>query len=217
MFYDVNAFPQLNVFELYFDEIKKELLDILHKPMGSPNESTWMQERPGLVDTKTRGWKSFTFRFFGINHLPNQEACPIISKIINEVPGIITAEFSLLSADTHILPHRGYPADFLRSHLGLVVPKGDLGIKTDTHSYTWEEGKIMVFDDGERHEAWNFTSEDRIVLMFDFVPSFNNADAKHLCRDILERTDDKFILSMGSREEWLKCLEVGYFPTELKK
>ena len=32
----------------------------------------------------------------------------------------------------------------------------------------WEPGKCVVFDDFYRHEVWNDTDEQRVVLIFDF-------------------------------------------------
>lgn len=212
MFYSSESFPLLKVFEENFDQIKGELLSVIERPVVEVYKSTWMQERENMVRTKDNGWKTYTFRFFGIDHLPNLESCPFISRLIKENPFIVTAEFSLLSPDTHILPHKGYTNKLLRGHLGLVVPKGDVRIKVEEIEQAWEEGKILIFDDSELHEAWNRTQEHRIVFMFDFEPTFNVAVSKQICRDVLLSTNDKFIHSIASRDKWLEWLEVGSFP-----
>jgi beta-hydroxylase len=33
----------------------------------------------------------------------------------------------------------------------------------------WEEGKTLIFDDTYDHEAWNDSSEPRVVLFVDFL------------------------------------------------
>lgn len=214
MFYDIASYPQLKIFEENYEAIRQELSAIINQPVDEIYQQTWLQERPNLVNSKSKGWKTYVFRFFGINYLPNQLACPLTSEIIKKIPGIVTAEFSMLTAQTHILPHRGYTGEVMRSHLGLVIPKGDVLIKTDNEEYHWEEGKIMVFNDRERHEAWNFTDEDRIVLMFDFVPSFDDEDAMKLCKQIFLETKDEYTLNIANREQWLAWLEKGEFFKE---
>ena len=32
----------------------------------------------------------------------------------------------------------------------------------------WEPGKTLVFDDTYRHEVWNDTAEDRVILLVQF-------------------------------------------------
>lgn len=212
MFYGIESYPQLKVFEENFQAIQQELLAVMNQPVDLMTQSSWMQERPKLVDSQSKGWRTYVFRFFGIDHEPNQRSCPITSKIIRQIPGIVTAEFSMLTAQTHILPHRGYTKDVMRSHLGLVIPKGDVLIRTDKEEYHWKEGEIMVFNDRERHEAWNFTNEDRFVLMFDFVPSFDDSDAKKLCQHIFTETQDEYTLNIADRATWLDWLAHGKFP-----
>jgi beta-hydroxylase len=34
---------------------------------------------------------------------------------------------------------------------------------------SWEQGKVLIFDDAYEHEAWNETAEQRVVLFVDFV------------------------------------------------
>jgi aspartyl/asparaginyl beta-hydroxylase (cupin superfamily) len=33
----------------------------------------------------------------------------------------------------------------------------------------WQEGRCLLFDDSRRHEVWNDTEEERVVLLFDVV------------------------------------------------
>ncbi len=33
---------------------------------------------------------------------------------------------------------------------------------------TWEEGKVIVFDDSFEHEVWNDSKQERIVLLLNF-------------------------------------------------
>lgn len=215
MFYKADLFPKLSTIKLFNTEIKKELVSVLNKPIRELYESTWAGERPNYltnpVDTST-AWKTYTFRFFGIDHKPNLDSCPTIKKILHEIPEIVTAEFSLLEPDTHILPHRGYSNQVLRAHLGLLVPIGDIGIRVNNETKVWTEGGILIFDDSLEHEAWNKTKKQRVVFMFDFEPNFNLEKAKAICKEVLQKTNDSHILNIAPRKDWLHWLELGEFP-----
>lgn len=215
MFYSSVDFPALSEFENNFAQIKKELLTILNKPLIEIYNSTWVGERPNYLTNpldKSTAWKTYTFRFFGINHIPNLESCPAIRNILDKFPTIVTAEFSLLEPNTHILPHKGYTNKLLRAHLGLIIPNGDIGIRVDEISSNWEEGKLLIFDDSIEHEAWNNTNQQRVVFMFDFEPHFNTMKSRNVCTEVLQKTNDSHLLNISPRENWLEWLAEGNFP-----
>lgn len=80
------------------------------------------------------------------------------------------AGFSVLGARTNIEPHVGYSGSFLRCHLPLIVPDGDCRLQVGDEVRSWEEGKVIIFDDRVEHSAWNLTDMLRVVLLVDFVP-----------------------------------------------
>ena len=41
-------------------------------------------------------------------------------------------------------------------------------MRVSDQTVCWEPGKCVVFDDYYRHEVWNDTDEERVVLIFDF-------------------------------------------------
>lgn len=94
--------------------------------------------------------------------------CPRTTEILQKIPRLRTAGFSILRAGAIIKPHLGYTDAVLRCHLGLVVPEGDCALKVEDTVYRWEEGKAFVFDDTLLHSAWNRTNHDRYVLLLDF-------------------------------------------------
>lgn len=102
--------------------------------------------------------------------ISNTARCPKTAKIIqqNFPNGHGVVAFSKIGANSYIKPHTGVPANFLRAHLGLIVPEGDCAIKVKDDVYNWQEGKILIFDDRLMHEVWNRTPYDRVVLLFDF-------------------------------------------------
>ena len=47
-------------------------------------------------------------------------------------------------------------------------PRERLGIRVENQIYRWREGEVVIFDDAYEHEAWNDTSDTRVVLFVDF-------------------------------------------------
>ncbi len=82
-----------------------------------------------------------------------------------------TAFFSILAPHKHIPDHRGPYKGLLRYHLGVIVPepKEKCRIRVDDDFAYWEEGKSLIFDDTYRHEVWNDTEGERVILFLDVV------------------------------------------------
>ena len=85
--------------------------------------------------------------------------CPETTRLVESVPGMETAMFSILSPGKHIPPHHGPYKGVLRYHLGLLVPEPEdqLGISVGGQVAHWSEGESLVFDDTFEHSAWNDT------------------------------------------------------------
>ena len=77
-----------------------------------------------------------------------------------------TVVFSLLKGGAHIAAHTGMFNTRLICHLPLIVPAG-CTFRVGNETRPWVEGKLIIFDDTIEHEAWNESSGDRIVLIFD--------------------------------------------------
>ena len=74
--------------------------------------------------------------------------------------------FSRLKPGTHIPPHFGIANNRVTIHLPLIVP-GDCEIRVGNEVHAWREGELFAFDDSFEHEAWNRSSADRVVLIFE--------------------------------------------------
>lgn len=81
---------------------------------------------------------------------------PIHSKntcqLINNIPEIKTAFFSVFTPNTHTMPHRGPYKGVLRFHLALIIPEKCV-IKINDITYSWQAEKSILFDDTFIHEA----------------------------------------------------------------
>lgn len=119
-------------------------------------------------------WKTYFFYGFGYKDEKNCARCPETTKLIESVPGMKTALFSILSPQKHIPEHRGVYKGLLRYHLGLIVPepKQACRLRVGNDFVHWEEGKSLLFDDTFQHEVWNDTEGERAVLFMDVVRPF---------------------------------------------
>lgn len=112
-------------------------------------------------------WKSFFFEGYGFRSPANCAQCPRTAELLNQVPGLVVAFYSIMEGDTHVPRHKGLTKAWLNCHLPLIVPtaKGRCEMHVDDQCQTWTEGKWLVFDETYPHEVWNETGQPRIVLM----------------------------------------------------
>ena len=113
------------------------------------------------------GWEVLGLYAFGARMRDNCERCPVTARLVEAIPGMTTAGFSLLRPGTHIRPHVGYTRAVLRCHLGLVVPPG-CEMRVGAERRSWEEGRCLVFDDTVEHEVWHRGDAERVILLVDF-------------------------------------------------
>jgi beta-hydroxylase len=121
--------------------------------------------------TQDDKWKTYWLYAYGRRMAENCRRCPETTRLIETIPGMKTAFFSILAPRKHIPEHRGPYTGVLRYHLALIVPrqKEACRIRVDSEVAHWDEGRSVVFDDAYSHEVWNDTDEERVVLFLDFV------------------------------------------------
>jgi aspartate beta-hydroxylase len=95
--------------------------------------------------------------------LPRPSTPLPLSRIREHGPEVL---FSVFTAGTHLLPHRGVTNARLVAHLPLIVPR-DCALRVAGEDHVWREGEVVVFDDTYEHEAWNRSDAIRVVLIFD--------------------------------------------------
>lgn len=115
-------------------------------------------------------WKTFILFGFGYKSERNCARCPETTRLLEAIPNLRSAWFSILSPGYHIPPHRGVTKGIVRGHLGLIIPaaRERCTMRVGDRVCTWEEGKFLVFDDTYDHEVHNDTEEERTVLIVDF-------------------------------------------------
>jgi beta-hydroxylase len=119
---------------------------------------------------KGTNWRTFILYGFGTKLEKNCRQAPITTGILEQVPSLQTAWFSILGPGSHIPAHRGVSKGILSSHLGLITPKDaeKCRMRVGDTINVWRPGEIFVFDDTYDHEVWNDTEDERVILLFHF-------------------------------------------------
>jgi aspartyl/asparaginyl beta-hydroxylase (cupin superfamily) len=169
-FFEPKEFPWVAGIESEWKSIRKELDAVMERREEIPNFQDVSKAQRAL--TEGDQWKTFFFSSFnGKKVKENCARCPETTRLLQHVPGLRQAMFSILAPRKHIPPHRGPYKGLLRYHLGLMIPGkgGSCRIRVGNDVRSWKEGKSLIFDDSNEHEAWNETDSYRVVLFADFI------------------------------------------------
>jgi beta-hydroxylase len=158
MYYDPGGFPFVETLQRNWRVVRDELLRL------DPRFVRPWSDRV-LCD---QGWDVYGLFAFGSRPLANCERCPETTRLVEAIPGMMTAGFSILQPNTHIRPHVGYLDSVLRCHLGLLTPTG-CAMRVGSEVRTWGEGECLIFDDTVEHEVWHKGESPRAVLLIDFA------------------------------------------------
>jgi beta-hydroxylase len=168
-FFPDDTFSWSRRLEDHWEDIREELDALLAHRDSLPNFHEISPRQSRLSDDDN--WKTFFFAGYGLTVDANRRRCPRAAALIDEIPGLKTAFFSILGPGKHLPPHHGPYKGVVRYHLGLKIPEpaSACGITVGGITAHWAEGQSLVFDDTYLHEAWNKTEEDRVVLFVDIV------------------------------------------------
>ena len=168
--YDVGEFPWAVDVEREWHQVRAELDNLLTRKEELPGCHEICNELRSI--STDRDWKTFVFACYGVKSEEAIRLCPQTWRILQTIPGMKTAMFSVFEPGKHLKPHRGPYNGVLRLHLGLLVPDTrprTVAIRVDDRVCHWQEGKVLIFDDSFEHEAWNHSDGTRVVLFVDFV------------------------------------------------
>jgi aspartyl/asparaginyl beta-hydroxylase (cupin superfamily) len=177
-FYDPAEFEWAQPLADAYPMIKAELLALVQQE--GAGFKAYLTEN----NLRIGGWNTFNFFFYGKKFEENCARCPETTKLLESLPRFERDHvmFSALNPHAHIPPHTGPMNGIIRAHLPLIVPKG-CWIRVGPDERTWEEGKLLVFDDSFEHEVWNHSQDVRIVLFINFWhPAFSAQEIEVLSR-----------------------------------
>lgn len=117
---DPEQFPYLTKMRSEWRAIQAEMLKILeHKDSIPGLEEICWEQRKVAID---RQWRAFFLFGFGTKSEANCARAPRTTALLEQVPNLLSAWFSIVAPGYHVPAHRGITNGMLRCHLGLIVP-----------------------------------------------------------------------------------------------
>jgi aspartyl/asparaginyl beta-hydroxylase (cupin superfamily) len=162
--FDSSLFPWVQTLEENFDQIRDEAIKLsaLKDWLPTFQQVSPYQQRIAEGDE----WKMVYLYAFGESAETAGELCPVTSRLLERVPDLESACFSLLEPGAHVAAHRGLYKGLINYHLGVLVPKDSRNcrMRLADETIVWQSGESCLFDDTNLHEVWNDTEEVRVVL-----------------------------------------------------
>ncbi|MEM7310909.1 MAG: aspartyl/asparaginyl beta-hydroxylase domain-containing protein [Planctomycetota bacterium] len=172
-FLDLAAFPQAAPLRDNWKTIRDEAVALL-----TTDQIRYDEKHKDLtfMGFQRRGWKRFHLKWYS-DFLPSaRKACPRTVELLQSIPQLNSAAFTLLPPGKKLGRHRDPFANSVRYHLGLVTPNSeDCRIWVDGEEYSWRDGEDVVFDQTFVHWARNDTDTPRIILFCDFTRPVHTA------------------------------------------
>ncbi len=169
---DVRDFAWTGMLRDEWQTIRDEALAVA-QGSAAPSLATISPDHRSIAEMGK--WRSFFLWGYGYPIDENLTRCPRTQALVERIPGLNSAFFSILAPGTHIPAHRGVTKGLITCHLGLIVPRdGDVRMRVADRVVRWAEGETLVFDDTYDHEVWNDTSGTRVVLLVQFERPLRN-------------------------------------------
>lgn len=158
--YNTEDYPFIAKLEAGYEDIKAELLYN-------------MENRSHLFTGETENlhvggeWTELRLKSSGYGFTEYTKYFDKTMKHIRQCGQDFTSiKFSAIQPGTHIRTHTGPSNERLRLHLTLIHD-GGARIRVGKEWHTWEEGKMIMFDDSWEHEVLHTGHKIRVVLIMD--------------------------------------------------
>ncbi|XP_056377999.1 aspartyl/asparaginyl beta-hydroxylase isoform X2 [Hyla sarda] len=117
-------------------------------------------------------WSQYTLWQQGRKNEKSCKAAPKTCALLERFPESTGCrrgqiKYSVMHPGTHVWPHTGPTNCRLRMHLGLVIPSQGCRIRCANDTRSWEEGKVLIFDDSFEHEVWQKADSYRLIFIVD--------------------------------------------------
>jgi len=167
---DVSEFSELTEIQENWQEIRKEALELMAEggfdSIGDPDSASYYDV--GFRTFYKYGWTKFYLTWYGYSHASAKRTCPKTVALLEKIPSVNGAMFSVLPPSGQLTRHLDPVACSLRYHLGLDTPNhDDCYISIDDTKYSWRDGEALLFDVTFLHFAHNDAAKPRLILMCD--------------------------------------------------
>ncbi|HEX5038290.1 MAG TPA: aspartyl/asparaginyl beta-hydroxylase domain-containing protein [bacterium] len=174
-FYDPKDFDWVKPVEEAYPVILSEM-----ETLG--NDPLYVEYSPPIKASGS--WSAVPFYYMGLKIPLSASVCPRTAAFLEKLPGNCflypwgDALFSRHMPGTHLKAHCSVDGFRLRCHLGLKITEGAV-MRVGSETRTWEEGKVLLFDDSFEHEVWNRGTQPRTILIVDFWhPELNPSEIR---------------------------------------
>lgn len=162
-FYDVEKLPWVKLLEEHYPALREEIEGVFASDADAfPTNFT-------PYAYSEAGWRTVNLYSYFLRYPDACEKFPTVDRVVKQIPGMCLAQIAVLEPQTRIKAHMGDCNGLVRTHLGIRVPDGDLGIRVGREVRRWEEGRCFAIQIAHRHYAWNRTDHRRLVLVVDVV------------------------------------------------
>ncbi|HLO77157.1 MAG TPA: aspartyl/asparaginyl beta-hydroxylase domain-containing protein [Magnetospirillum sp.] len=173
LFFDIDrTLPELRVLDRNYEVIRAELEALLPAQDRMPRYhelDSDLIRASGRVDRDKR-WNVFMLFSYGKRPQHNRALAPRTAELLDGIPGLCQAFFSILDPGKSIPAHWAPTRSYIRYHLGLKVPADNPPtLRVVDQFYTWQEGESMLFDDSWDHEVVNHSDGIRVILLVDVL------------------------------------------------
>lgn len=168
-FWDISKIcPELDRVTAAYPAIRREAEQLVAGRDDLPSYESVDQRQSRIAGTTPNRWSVFFLNVFGILPDENRVRCPKTCAVLDRVPNLLQAFFSILDPGKSIPEHSGPYLGFLRYHLALIVPTDHPPVMTvNGESHVWREGHAIMFDDSLPHRVDNQSEFVRVVLIVD--------------------------------------------------
>jgi hypothetical protein len=157
---------------------------MIQEAMNIQHWTAWPESQHYSHDPdKPPSWNVFPLcHCFPANQVENKKWIPATCAQVPRTVALLkkhlgntlrTALFSRLDAQSTLEAHTGWndlANHVYRLHIPLVVPAGNLcGVWVDGCVETHRMGSVFLLDDSKIHRAFNYSTQDRIVLILDLA------------------------------------------------
>jgi len=182
---NLGEYPELAALSENYAVIRAECEDLIRQELRIPGMEELTSYTSGGIHQIA--WKSFMFKS-GSFIDENCALAPKTAALLEKIPGLYTAFFSVVAPPQHKKAHWGYWKGFVRYHLGVLIPDNNADRKCwirinpeaqdrnaareaieQGERYFWKNGEGVLFDDTFLHEAANESDQVRVVLFLDLA------------------------------------------------
>lgn len=168
IYHDISILDEAVILHNNYNIFKNEVINIYKNFKTIQNDSFFTD----LVYKSD--WTRLYIKWHGDIDKSACKLCPKSCEIIEKLPNVKIAMFSVLKPGTKISRHNGYYRGCIRFHMGLITPNShDCFISIDGKQYHWKDGESVLLDDTYEHYVENNTDEYRVILFCDIVRPMN--------------------------------------------